>query len=193
MLLRADFERWPRWMLGLGGYAAAVVGTFVLFGMIEAIRLLGGPLQAFDLLIVAGAGVVCLVGCATLVALWWTGRKLSRAAAWWLRLPYVSSNRERRAGGWLSARIVNFEPRVFTRLVSGTIALLIGIAAVSLLMRDLLAGATAMALATAVIALVSLAAGSGQIGGMLRLVAALGEADPLWWRIRSALGRTRVR
>lgn len=187
--LRADLERWSRWALGIAAYLLSVTGGFVGFGMIEAIRALGGTPQPVDVVVVLGAVVLFLSGTITLAALWWTGRRLGTAAARWLRSPYSSGGRQRRAGGWLAARTVNFEPRIFARIITGTIAILVGLAGLALLIRDLSAGTTALTGAAAAVAVISLASGIGQLGGVLRLVAALGNADPLWWRIRSAFTR----
>lgn len=187
--LRSDFERWSRWGLGLLGFVLAIGGAFVVAGMIEAVRMLGGSPAAVDLVVIVVAAIVGLAGAGLLVALWWSGRRLLSAASWWLRVPYTTGGRQRRAGGWLGARTVNFEPRVFVRLVSAALALLIAVGGIALFVRDLNEQVTSMTAASAVVGLIALVAGIGQIGGVMHLVSGLSEADPLWVRIRSAFVR----
>jgi multisubunit Na+/H+ antiporter MnhC subunit len=188
-VLRTDFERWSRWGLGLLGFALAIGGAFVTAGMIEAVRMLGGSLAPVDLAVIVTAVIVALAGLAVLVALWWSGRRILSAASWWHRLPYTTGGRQRRAGGWLRARTANFEPRVFVRLVSATLALLVAVGGIALFVRDLGAGVTSMTAASAAVGVIALAAGLGQVGGVMHLVSGLSEADPLWVRIRSVFVR----
>lgn len=187
--LRADFERWSRWALGLLGFALAIGGAFVTAGMIEAARMLGGSLAGVDLVVIVVAVFIGLGGVTILVALWSTGRRILSAASWWHRLPYTAGGRQRRAGGWLRTRTVNFEPRVFVRLTSATCALLIGVGGVALFLRDLGSSTTSMTAASAAVGVIALVAGLGQAGGVMHLVSGLSEADPLWVRIRSVFVR----
>ncbi|GAA2451542.1 hypothetical protein [Agromyces soli] len=188
-VLRADVERWSRWWLGLLGFGCASLGAFVAIGMVGTIAALGLRPHPTDLVITVLAALLGLAGIALLVALWWSGRRLLRAAAWWLRLPYAEGARVPRAGGWVRARLVNLEPRVLVRLVSGTLALLLAVSGIALVVRDVNEGTGPMTAAAAAVAAIALAAGAGQLGGVLRLVSALGEADPLWVRIRSRFTR----
>jgi hypothetical protein len=48
---------------------------------------------------------------------------------------------------------------------------------------------TSMTAAAAVVGVIALVAGVGQVGGVMHLVSGLSEADPLWVRIRSAFVR----
>jgi hypothetical protein len=188
-VLRTDFERWSRWALGLGGFVLAIGGAFFAAGMIEAVWMLGGSAALVDLVVIVIAVVVGLAGVAILVALWWSGRKILSAASWWLRLPYTAGGRQRRAGGWIRARTVNLEPRVFLRLVTAALALLLAVGGVALFIRDLTGDVTPMTAAAAVVGVIALVAGIGQLGGVMRLVSGLSEADPLWVRIRSGFVR----
>lgn len=185
--LRADFERWSRWGLGILGFALAAGGAFVAVGLIETVRMLGGTPVGSDLVAIVVAVVVALAGVALLVLLWWSGRRLLSAATWWMRLPYTRGGRQRRAGGWLQARTVNFEPRVFARIVTATLALLIAVGGISLFVRDLIEGPTSMTAAAATVGIVGAVSGIGQIGGVMRIVSGLSERDPLWVRIRSGV------
>ncbi|MCM3657819.1 hypothetical protein M3147_11200 [Agromyces mediolanus] len=115
---------------------------------------------------------------------WWLGLLAFTAVSWWLRLPYTEGGRPRRAAGWLRARLVNLEPRVLVRLVSGTLALLLAVGALALVGRDLVVGTSPMTAAALAVGLIALASALGQLGGVLRLVSAVAEADPLWARIR---------
>ncbi len=187
--LRADFERWSRWGLGILGFALAAGGAFVAVGFIETVRMLGGTPVGSDLVAIVVAVVVALAGVALLVLLWWSGRRLLSAATWWMRLPYTRGWRQRRAGGWLQARTVNYEPRVFARIVTATLALLIAVGGIALFVRDLIEGPTSMTAAAVTVGIVGAVSGIGQIGGVMRIVSGLSERDPLWVRIRSGFVR----
>lgn len=185
--LRADFERWSRWGLGILGFALAAGGAFVAVGLIETVRMLGGTPVGSDLVTIVVAVIVTLAGVALLVLLWWSGRRLLSAATWWMRLPYTRGGRQRRAGGWLQARTVNFEPRVFVRIVTATLALLIAVGGIALFVRDLIEGPSELTAAAGVVGVIAALAGIGQIGGVMRIVSGLSERDPLWVRIRSGV------
>ncbi|GGM39417.1 hypothetical protein [Microbacterium saperdae] len=187
--LRSDFERWSRWSLGMLGFVLAAGGAFVAVGLSETVRMLGGVPQAVDLTVIVISAVIGVGGVALLTALWWSGRRLLSAISWWLRLPYAQGGRQRRAGGWLQARTVNFEPRVFVRIVSGTLALLLAVGGIALFIRDLNEQVTSMTAVSAAVGVIALAVGVGQIGGVMRLVSGVAEADPLWARIRAAFAR----
>ncbi|MDR6176116.1 uncharacterized membrane protein YhaH (DUF805 family) [Nocardioides zeae] len=181
--LRGDAERWSRWWLGTGAFVAAVVGLFVSAGVVGAIVDLGRA-AALDVVVVLLALALALAGLAVLVRLARSGRRITRAAAAWLRAPYVAGLRSPDAAGWVRARTVNLEPRVLARLVTATFALLVGVAGVALAARDLVQGATALSGAAAAIGVLGLVCGCGQVAGVLRIVAALGAADPLRVRLR---------
>lgn len=185
--LRADVERWSRWGLGLLGFLAAVVGIFFGIGTIETARMLGGSPDPIDLIAIAIAAIIGLGGIALLLALWWSGHRIIGAASWWMRLPYTRGGRQRRAGGWIAARAVNFEPRVLVRLISSALAFLVAVSGIALYFRDLTEQITSMTAVFGCIGVLALLAMAGQLGGVLRLVSGLGEADPLWVRLRSAL------
>lgn len=188
--LRSDFERWSRWAVGIAGFGLAVAGSFVTVGLLETVRLLGGSLAGVDLVLIVVAGVIALVGITVLLRLWWTGRQLLQATFRWTRSQAVRGvDVQRGVGGWLQARTVNLEPRVLVRLVSGTLALLIGVGAVALVIRDLLEGVTSFTVAAGVVGAIALSCGVGQTGGVMRIVSALAEADPLWTTIRSGIAR----
>lgn len=182
-VLRADAERWSRWGLGLGAFAGAVVGVFVTVGVVGAIVELGRA-GVLDLAVVLVALALALAGLTVLVRLARSGRRLTRAAAAWLRAPYAAGLRSPDAAGWVRARTVNLEPRVLARLTTAALALLLGVAGVALTVRDLVQGVTVLTGAAAAIGVLGLACGCGQTAGVLRVVAALGAADPLRARLR---------
>lgn len=189
--LRADFERWSRWTLGFVAFLLAVGGSFFGFGLLSTVLMLGGFPVGLDLAIVLVATAAALGGSVLLVRLWWTGRRLVTAAAWWLRLPYTSGGRMRRPEGWLQARLINFEPPIFARLVTATLSCLIAIGTAALVIRDVVEGATSLTAAAALVTVISGLSGLGQAGGVIRLVAGVSEGDPLWVRVRSfVLGRS---
>lgn len=188
-LLRSDYERWSRWGLGLLAFLLAGLGLFVALGMIGTIAMLGGVPGVLDVVIIVVAAALAAAGVAVLVALSRSGRRILRAASSRLRSPYTHGGRQRRPAGWIRARSVNFEPRVFARITTASLALLLGIAGVSLVIRDIVAGWTSVSAAVGAVGLLALISGCGQLGGVLRLVSALSEGDPLWARIRSGFRR----
>jgi hypothetical protein len=190
VLLRRDYERWSRWALGLGAFAATVVGVFVTGGMLGAIADLGGAVAAVDVVVIVSAVAIALAGGFLLVRLWLTGRALAAAAAAWLRVPYRTGAAVRRGGGWVLARTVNFDPPIFARLTTATLAFLLAIAGVALMIRDIAGGSFGALSATAgLVGLIALVCGIGQTGGVMRIVSGMSEADPLWTRIRSVFLR----
>ncbi|MGZ0711555.1 hypothetical protein ACWPKO_24815 (plasmid) [Coraliomargarita sp. W4R53] len=189
-LLRDDYERWSRLGMGLVGFVGIMAGGFIAVGMIFAIVELGGPLAIIDVVVTVLGLVVLAASAYLLVRLWQTGRTLTTAAARWMRAPYVNGARQRAAAGWMTARTINLEPRVLTRIVTATLALLLAIAGVSVAIRDIIDGAFIdMSAVALMIGVVSLLCGLGQLGGVMRLVSGASEADPLWVRIRSAMMR----
>lgn len=183
--LRSDFERWSRWTLGFVAFLLAVGGSFLALGLLGTVFMLGAFPVGLDLAIVLVASAAALGGSILLVRLWWTGRRLVTAAAWWSRLPYKAGGRTRRPEGWLRARLINFDPRIFARLVTATLSCLIAIGTAALVVRDMVEGVTSLTAAAAVVAVISGLSGLGQAGGVMRLVAGVSEGDPLWARVRS--------
>ncbi|WP_430593243.1 hypothetical protein [Humidisolicoccus flavus] len=189
--LRRDYERLTRWWLGFAAFFMATIGAFVAIGTANEMVRLGGPVATVDLLVVVLAGLISLAGIAILVMLWRSGRVVLDAAVWWLRLPYRQGWRQRNAAGWVGARTVHYELRVFVRITTATLATLIGIGGVSLFVRDLLNGLEIMSFSALAIGLIGLASGFGQFGGVFRLTSGMSEADPLWVRIRSAFASSK--
>lgn len=190
-VLRSDYERWSRWTLGLLSFVLAVVGSFIAVGLLGTVAMLGGVAAGLDLVALVLAGAVGVLGIAMLARLWWTGRQLVSAAVWWLRLPHTRGGRVRRASGWVRARTVNLEPRIFARLTTATFALLLAVGGAALVLRDVNEGLTSFTAATAVVAVVSGLAGLGQAAGVVHLVSGISEGDPVWARVRSLfLGRS---
>ncbi|MGO2746826.1 hypothetical protein [Microbacterium sp.] len=183
-VLRTDYERWSRWLVGLAAYLVFIVGLFVAVGMIAAMIAPGVLITGIDIVIVCVSLVVAAVSGWMLVRLWLTGRRMLRAAVAWMRLPYARGARARGTGGWVSARTVNFEPRIFVRVMTASLALLVAVAGIALFIRDVVEGTNALSVAALIIGVVSLASGLGQAGGVMRLVSGASEADPVWVRIR---------
>lgn len=179
-VLRSDYERWSRWGVGVLGFVLAVAGAFVAVGLGETLRMLGGTPHALDLAMLAAAAAIGITGCAMLAVLWRSGRRLVAVTSAWQRAPYVDGRRQRSAAGWLRARAVNLEPRILARLVTATLALLLGVAGIALALRDLAGQFTSLTVASAVVGVIALAAGAGQAGGVVRLVSGIAAGDPLW-------------
>ncbi|WP_370614582.1 hypothetical protein [Mumia sp. Pv 4-285] len=184
--LRADYERWSRWALGLGGFVSAAGGLFTAVGVVTTAYALDRGVALIDVVAVTIAGAVGLAGTAVLVMLWRSGRRLTRGAAQWIRVPYLLSGRSRTARGWLKARTVNVEPRILVRLATSTAALLLAVAGISAAVRDVVTETSTVTYAAAAVGVLALLSGLGQLGGVLRIVSGLGEADPLWHRIRTS-------
>lgn len=81
--------------------------------------------------------------------------------------------------GWVQVRTAKLEPRVFARIATGSGALLPGVCGCSLFGRDAAsAGLTGPSWGVLGAGLIGLAAGCGQLGGVLRTVSGLAEATP---------------
>ncbi len=178
--LRSDYERWSRWGLGVLGFVLAIAGCFVAVGLAETLRMLGGTPHWLDLAMLAAVAAIGLLGCVLLAALWRSGRRLVAGASAWQRAPYADGRRSRSATGWLRARTVNLEPRILVRLISATVALLIGVGGIALAIRDLTDHFTSLTVASAVAGVIAVSAGVGQAGGVMRLVSGIAAGDPLW-------------
>ncbi|KAA1420627.1 hypothetical protein FE697_016905 [Mumia zhuanghuii] len=187
--LRDDYERWSRWSLGLFAFVVAILGLFTALGIASTAYALDVGVHLVDVVAVLVAGGIGLAGTSVLALLWRSGRRLTRAAAAWTRLPYEVSGRTRTAAGWLGARTVNVEARIFVRVTTSTLALLLAVACISVAVRDVVTGTSTVTLAAAAVGVLALLCGLGQMGGVLRIVSGLSEADPLWHRIRTSVKR----
>lgn len=187
--LRADYERWSRWALGVIGFAAAAGGMFFAGGLVSTVVAMGVVTPDTVVVIAISAGVA-LAGAALLVALWRSGRALTRAASFWLRVPYLADQRAPRAAGGVQARTVNLEPRILVRLITATLALLVAAGGIAVFVRDLGAGVSIFTVPVLLVGVCGALSGIGQIGGVMRIVNGLSAGDPLWSRLtRSARAR----
>ncbi|MCZ4068274.1 hypothetical protein O1W71_11385 [Microbacterium sp. H37-C3] len=188
-VLRADYERWSRWALGIVGFIAAAGGVFFAGGLVATVVAMGVVTPDTVIAIAISAGVA-LAGAALLVALWRSGRALTRAASYWLRAPYVNGQRAPRAAGWVQARTVNLEPRILVRLLTVALALLVAVGGVAVFIRDLGAGVSIFTVPALLVGICGALSGIGQSGGVLRIVNGLSAGDPLWsWLTRSVRAR----
>ncbi|MFD1859704.1 hypothetical protein EHW97_00915 [Aeromicrobium camelliae] len=187
--LRADYERWARWALGVGAYLLAVVGALLTGGAVHAVQT-SGAVVLLDVLL-GGLGVILgALGAFLLIRLWVTGRRLTTAASWWMRLPYVTGVRQRRARGWLDARTVNFEPRIFVRLMTCSVTFILGVSGWAVFGRDVANGLSGLSLTFLLVGVLSVSCLLGQAGGVMRVVSGLAEGDPLWVRLRGLMSRS---
>lgn len=193
--LRDDCERWGRLGAGAVAYLGAVIGVFILATTIQ--MLVDGArlesMAAVDWIVFGGLGCLALavvvVSLWVLIRLWRSGRMLSRAAAWWMRLPYRVAGRARVTSGWFSPRLAQFEPRIFVRIASCSLLFLVAVFGFS---APFMPGAWAMP--TMPIVMIAVGAISalclcGQMGGVMNITAGLSEQDPLWVRLRAAFRR----
>lgn len=187
--LRADYERWSRWALGVAAFVATAGGLFVAAGLAATMAALDLVTPA-DVAVVIAAALLGLAGAALLIALWRSGRALSRGVSSWLRAPYANGSRAPRGGGWVQARTVNLEPRILVRLITATLALLIAVGGVALFARDIAAGFSLMTVPALLVGLAASLSGIGQIGGVLRIVGGMSARDPLWSRLSGAARRS---
>lgn len=187
--LRADYQRWSRWGLGLLAFVLAVLGVFVALGLTTTIVMLGGVPAPLDVAVVVIAALLGVAGIGMLVALWRSGRRILRAASWWMRLPYATGVRQRRAAGWIEARTVNFEGPIFVRIATSSLACLTGVMGLSVLIYDAVEGPSSITPAAVAVGAIALIAGVVQMGGVMRVVSAVAEGDPLRVRIRSGFRR----
>jgi hypothetical protein len=185
-LLRDDLTRWSRWWLGLGAFVVAFfsAGTAGSIGMallVDRPRDPGVVVVAAAILVVAA---VILAICA--VVLWRlhrSGRRLSRALRWWLGLR-AGALPDQGFAGWIAPRAVLFEPVVFVRVLTASLAGLIGLFGLSMIGYSVTDGRQIVLLALILWGLLGAACCVGQFGGVMRLVSGLADADPLWNRIR---------
>ncbi|NIK59439.1 hypothetical protein [Kribbella shirazensis] len=183
-LLRDDLMRWSRWWLGL----AAFVGAFTAAGTAGSLGmalLVDGPGDMGSVIAVAGILVVAVVTLAICAVVLWrlhrSGRRLARALRWWLGLR--AGMVPRGFAGWIAPRAVLFSPVVFLRVLTATLSGLIGIFGLSMIGYSVTEEAVLL-LASTLWGLLGTASCVGQLGGVMRIVAGLADADPLWGRMR---------
>lgn len=183
--LRTDYERWSRWALGVAAYLLAVVGALLAIAVTELIVERAGRASWPEYSIAVIAAAAAALGVVTLVRLWSTGRQLTSAAAWWMRLPYTAAGRTRRASGWLRARLVNFEPRIFVRLMTAALVFIVAVGGIAVFVRDLTGDLSFLSGWAALTGTFSLLCLLGQAGGAVRVTSGVAEGDPLWAWIRA--------
>ncbi|PRI12144.1 hypothetical protein [Leucobacter massiliensis] len=175
---RRDYERWSRWGLGLAAFLVTIPAGFVATGLAGAIEAAGSS-DPIDIVVVGAAALLCIAGGATLFALWRSGRLLARAACEELRAIYSEGWRSPSPWGWAQVRLLNGEPRIFVRLVTGTLALMLAVGGFAVAARDLAAGETMFTLPSLLVALCSACSGLGQLGGVMRIVRGMSAGDPI--------------
>jgi hypothetical protein len=89
------------------------------------------------------------------------------------------------------ARTTNFDPPLFARLTTATLAFLLAIGGVALALRDVAAGSSVgLSAAAGLVGTIALVCALGQVGGVVRIVSGVSEGDPIWHRVRSAFVRS---
>ncbi|MGQ7311266.1 hypothetical protein ACUOFU_06155 [Microbacterium arabinogalactanolyticum] len=183
--LRADYERWSRLGWGALAYLGAVLGTLVGLAMLEAASELSwGAGQAAVVVIGCLALIIAVTSLLVLYRLWRTGRRLTIAAAWWLRLPFRTGQRSRRAPFWYAPRTVQYEPRILTRTTAGALLFLMAIFGLSSAFFTDAARMPLLMAAMVSIGVISALCMCGILGGIMRITSGLAEGDPLWAGVR---------
>jgi hypothetical protein len=181
-LVSADLMRWSRWWIGLGAFVVAffAAGTAGMLGMAIVVE---SPSYLIALAGLLAVAVAALAVCA--VVLWRlhrSGRRLARALRWWLALR-AGVIPDQGIAGWIAPRAVLFKPVVFVRILTGTLAGLIGIFGLTAIGYSVTEEAV-LVLASASWGLLGTACCLGQFGAVMRLVSGLADADPLWSTVR---------
>lgn len=183
--LRADYQRWSR--LGIGAIGVVLSASGALFAV--GITFSGVRLTAFDIIVVVIGLVFFVVGAWLLIRLHLSGRAVLTALAWWTAETYRSGASARSAAGWAQARTVNYEPPIFVRITASSLLGLFGLMGICMLWYPVEPGELDLRAAMIAVGIILTLTSIGQMGGVMRLVSGLAEADPLWTRIRDAFRR----
>lgn len=184
-LLSDDLMRWSRWWLGLAAFAvafvaAATAGSLVMMLFIDA------PGGAGEVVVVLAIAVAALVVLAVAAVVLWrmhrSGRRLARSLRWWLALRADAVPNQGFAG-WVAPRAALFNPAVFVRVLTATLSGLVGIFGFSMIGYSVTENAVLL-ISAVLWGVLGTACCIGQLGGVMRLVAGLGDADPVWSRIQ---------
>ena len=183
-LLSDDLMRWSRWWLGLAVFVLAFVAAGVVgsVGMMLLIEPPGGGDTIVAIVVMVLAIVVLVAAAGMLWRLHRSGRRLARSLRWWLALRADAVPNQGFAG-WVAPRAALFNPSVFVRVLTGTLAGLVAIFGFSMIGYALTENVVLL-ISAALWGVLGVACCIGQFGGVIRLVAGLGDADPVWSRIR---------
>jgi hypothetical protein len=183
-LLSDDLMRWSRWWLGFAGFVVAFVAAGVVgsVGMMLLIEAPGGGDTIVAVIVMVLAIVVLVAAAGLLWQLHRSGRRLARSLRWWLALR-ADAVPHQGFVGWVAPRAVLFNPSVFARVLTGTLAGLVGIFGFSMIGYALTENAVLL-ISAALWGVLGTASCIGQFGGVIRLVAGLGGSDPVRSRIR---------
>lgn len=183
--LREDYERWSRLGWGALAYLGAVLGTLFGLAMLEAGSDVSVGAGHAAVLAIGGAALTIAVVCLLVLhRLRRTGRRLTIAAAWWLRLPFRTGQRSRRAPFWFAPRTVQYEPRVLTRTTASALLFLVAIFGLSSVFFTDAARMPLLTAAMVSIGVISALCMCGIVGGIMRITSGLAEGDPLWTAVR---------
>ncbi|MBY6061590.1 hypothetical protein [Microbacterium esteraromaticum] len=185
--LRRDYERLSRILVG--ALALLVLAPFGLVATL-GVPLMPGRMMAIDIVMAVIGAVALAAALWLLVKLHRSGRRILIALSWWSREPHLSGAATRAAGGWVRARTVNFEPRIFTRIVAASLIGLLGIFGLSAIAFPGSADNPAFAAVMISWGAVCVLTAAGQMGGVMHLISGIAEQDPLWVRIRGAFRRS---
>ena len=183
--LYADYARWGRLGWGVLAYLMVVLGLVCLGVILDLVDVIQRVDEAvvFAAVGIGGAGLAAAGGI-MLHRLWRSGRALSRAIAWWLRLPYRLGERQRHFSGYAAPRVAIYKPPLLVRIVLSALTFLVGVMGVSTLAFPGRSEMPATTVIFVVLGVLSLLCAGGQMSGVMRIISGVGEQDPLWGRIR---------
>lgn len=183
--LRADYQRWSRLLAGMIGLLLSLFGVIAAIG----IPFSGARLTAFDIAMAVVGILTAGIGFWILIRLHRSGRALLKALSWWTSEPYRRGTAARSAAGWTQARTVNFESPIFGRITTSSLLGLFGLLGICTIWYPTEPGMFDVRPAMVAAGIVCVLTSIGQMGGVMRLVSGIAEADPLWVRIRDAFRR----
>lgn len=184
-LLSNDLMRWSRWWLGLGAFSLGVVASAAA-GSVGMMLLIDAPSGNAGMLVAVVVLTVAIAAVVTVTFLLWclhrSGLRLARALRWWLTQGSGAIPKQAYSG-WIAPRAALFDPAVLVRVLTSTLSGLVGVFGFSLFAHSL-AEDPVLLITSMLWGLLGTACCVGQMGGVIRLVNGLAEADPLWSSIR---------
>ncbi len=178
---RADYGRVSRWALGLLGTAGALIGATLLSVAVLMVTATTADAAGilFSAIVSIVAAAIAVPSIWLLVALHRSGKRLARAAGYWVGLPYRQGRRTPAAGDWFAVRFVGFSADLFLRLITSVLAALGAIFTITGAIRTTVTGGEfGMILLMAAWSVILVAVCIGQFGGVQRIQNGYLARDP---------------